>query len=424
MSQLATYCVSLVFDQYFSSGSFKLSRPVFSDERQNAILCSTAEALFVVLSSLSRRERSVVFNQERMSKALQAFLWSKRNRREKGFPPDFDMSLAGVEVPNVFSTASTLAFFALLHETLDDLADSAAREALGVPAEPPTKTYPYPAEDIGIAVTQNIVAPRQLSPPSPRAQCSMILHGPPGTSKTTIAKRVAEDLRWPLKIITQSDFLRGGRNHIDSEAERVFSLCLNLKNVVILFDELEELILSREPAAANASGGQHNDKESRLLTTSMLPKIHELRDRARVVFIFATNRLTSIDDAATRLGRFDMMYGVDYPKVSELEEQASKTVKESALAAPHLKSTIAAIASALKQKPFEKAANKHGHVTPLLLTRPEASYIIEGIIKKADPSKRDADYSREITDAALKFSEAKNTQAYEAFLKNKEYDRL
>jgi SpoVK/Ycf46/Vps4 family AAA+-type ATPase len=92
---------------------------------------------------------------------------------------------------------------------------------------------------------------------------------------------------------------------IDAQADRIFRYCGYLRDVVILFDELEELILDRETS--------HSDRESRLLTTSMLPRIQELRERKSVVFIFATNRLKTLDLAATRLGRFDIIKYVGYP---------------------------------------------------------------------------------------------------------------
>ena len=135
----------------------------------------------------------------------------------------------------------------------------------------------------------------------------MILYGPPGTAKTTIAKKLAQDLEWPLLVINQSDFLSKGVDNIDAEADRIFRLASYLKKIVILFDEVEELVVNRA----------NTDKFSRLLTTSMLPRIHHLRDRQRVVFIFATNHVKAIDDAASRLGRFDIIRCVLPPSPQE-----------------------------------------------------------------------------------------------------------
>src|SRR5580704_6684701 len=75
----------------------------------------------------------------------------------------------------------------------------------------------------------------------------------------------------------------------------------------------EELVQSRD----GPEPGTSTDKLSRLLTTSMLPRLHHLRDGKRIVFILATNRLASIDSAAARRGRFDIVHGVLPPTEAE-----------------------------------------------------------------------------------------------------------
>jgi len=310
-ARLSRYGIGLVMESYFESGSFKLSRPVFSDQKHNAILCPTTEALTMILSCFSRQEKLEIFGADNLEKLIEAFDWCIRNTRENAYPPDFDVSLGGGSVANIFSTSSSLSFFKLFHELLDDLVDGYARNELSVssspPKEPPLKVYPAQFSE---SVLGKVIRPLTTSGQRNLAKYSMILHGPPGTAKTTLAKKIAFDLGWPLKIITQSDFLRLGRDKIDAEAERVFSLCARLKDTVILFDELEELILAREEQSSG-EGSQGSDPTSRMLTTSMLPRIHELRDRERSVFIFATNRLVRVDSAATRLGRFDIIHFVD-----------------------------------------------------------------------------------------------------------------
>jgi len=42
------------------------------------------------------------------------------------------------------------------------------------------------------------------------SKSSMILYGPPGTSKTTLAEAIAKELGWPLLTITPSDFVKDG----------------------------------------------------------------------------------------------------------------------------------------------------------------------------------------------------------------------
>jgi SpoVK/Ycf46/Vps4 family AAA+-type ATPase len=87
----------------------------------------------------------------------------------------------------------------------------------------------------------------------------------------------------------------------------------------VLFDELEELVQERESAP---------EREVRLLTTSMLPRIHELRDSKRIIFIFATNRLRTFDAAAIRLGRFDAILGIPPLSDQERKDEFEKLVRQ------------------------------------------------------------------------------------------------
>jgi SpoVK/Ycf46/Vps4 family AAA+-type ATPase len=80
---------------------------------------------------------------------------------------------------------------------------------------------------------------------------------------------------------------------------------MDLSGVVILFDEMDALAQTRVNAAL--------DVTRQLLTTSMLPKLADLYDRARVIFLMATNHKKDLDAAITRPGRFDLLLCVGPP---------------------------------------------------------------------------------------------------------------
>jgi len=128
--------------------------------------------------------------------------------------------------------------------------------------------------------------------------------------------------------INQSEFLRGGIERIDAEAGRLFSLVGYLRDTVVLFDEVEELVQAR---AADDVVGERADKLSRLLTTSMLPRVADLRDRKRIVFIFNTNHVSSIDRAIARLGRFDIVRCILPLSPSERKQIMKQLVKNAGL---------------------------------------------------------------------------------------------
>lgn len=156
----------------------------------------------------------------------------------------------------------------------------------------------------------------RLSGPS-AAVYSLILFGPPGTAKTTIATSLASAISWNFLTIDTSTFLASGMGNIASRMSYVFDRLKGIENTVILFDEIEEFCLDREnPSLA---------MESRLLTTAMLTLLNTLRREQKNIFIVATNRLKSFDAAVIRPGRFDMLLFVGTPnKVARQERLRQK----------------------------------------------------------------------------------------------------
>lgn len=139
---------------------------------------------------------------------------------------------------------------------------------------------------------------------------SLLLFGPPGTTKTTIVKAMAQGLGWPLVTLSPGDFIRDGLEHVEQRAIAIFALLEHLSEAVVLFDECDELFRSREHA------GQDSDQVrsiSAFMTASMLPKLQDLRDRERIIFVIAANYFQQIDAAVKRIGRIDHIIGVGWP---------------------------------------------------------------------------------------------------------------
>ena len=133
---------------------------------------------------------------------------------------------------------------------------------------------------------------------------SAILFGPPGTSKTSIAKAVAGALGWSFVELHASDFLSDGLANVYRTTERIFLDLMELDHCVILLDEIDELVRRRagEP-----------DASERFLTTSMLPKVAELWKQRRVIYLVATNYVEEFDAAITRAQRFDALISMPPP---------------------------------------------------------------------------------------------------------------
>lgn len=154
---------------------------------------------------------------------------------------------------------------------------------------------------------------------------SMLLYGPPGTGKTTVAENLADALGFPLITITVSDFLAGGGGEVEARAKMMFEVLQAQANVVILFDEIDELVLDR-------SSKRHGQQDTvfKFMTPGMLTKLNDLRRMKRSVFIMATNYAYRIDPAIRRTGRIDENYLL-LPPDSESRRRMIKKFLQSAV---------------------------------------------------------------------------------------------
>jgi hypothetical protein len=132
---------------------------------------------------------------------------------------------------------------------------------------------------------------------------SMLLYGPPGTGKTTLAEDIATALGQPLITITPGDFTVSGEAGVESRAKDIFDVLESQTGVVVLFDEIDRLILDRDSQLYLRQGDLFQ-----LLTPGMLTKFRNLRQAARSIFIVCTNFEERIDPAIKRIGRLDDQY--------------------------------------------------------------------------------------------------------------------
>jgi hypothetical protein len=138
---------------------------------------------------------------------------------------------------------------------------------------------------------------------------SAIFYGPPGTSKTTYAERIGSYLGWPLLTVDPSHLLRSGFDNIHLEISRLFKMLEKAERVVVFFDEIDGLVRDRSAVSVG--------EVSRFLTTSMLPRILNLRASRRLIFLVATNHIETFDPAIARPGRFDLVLPVLPPSVEQ-----------------------------------------------------------------------------------------------------------
>jgi ATPase family protein associated with various cellular activities (AAA) len=156
------------------------------------------------------------------------------------------------------------------------------------------------------------------------ASSSVILHGPPGTGKTTWAEALAQSAEVPLIRLSPFDLIATPRGplenvSIQTRARQVFEALSMLTGSVILFDEFEAVFWRRDegkdPKESDKTLKGHRE-EIAFLQTGLLPMLNRLHDVAgpqNLVYCLATNYLDVLDNAVTRKGRFDLKLEVNRP---------------------------------------------------------------------------------------------------------------
>lgn len=144
---------------------------------------------------------------------------------------------------------------------------------------------------------------------------SAILFGPPGTSKTTLIRSLADAIGWKYVELHASHFVAEGLALVQKTADRIFKQLSELDHAVVLFDEIDELVRERD---------MEKDAFGRFLTTSMLPKLAQLWDERKILYFVATNHINYFDSAIIRSHRFDALILVSPPsfrsKIKELRD--------------------------------------------------------------------------------------------------------
>jgi hypothetical protein len=133
---------------------------------------------------------------------------------------------------------------------------------------------------------------------------SAILFGPPGTSKTTLIRALADLIEWDYIEIHASHFVAEGLPEVQKTADTIFKQISELDHTVVLFDEIDELVRERD---------MEKDAFGRFLTTSMLPKLAELWEARKILYFVATNHISYFDSAIIRSHRFDALVLVSPP---------------------------------------------------------------------------------------------------------------
>ncbi|XP_050380979.1 calmodulin-interacting protein 111 [Argentina anserina] len=147
-----------------------------------------------------------------------------------------------------------------------------------------------------------------ISPPT-----GVLMFGPPGCSKTLMARAVASEARLNFLSVKGPELYSKWVGESEKAVRSVFAKARANAPAIIFFDEIDGLAAIR---------GKENDgvSVSDRVISQLLVEMDGLQERVDVTVIAATNRPDKIDSALLRPGRFDRLLYVGPPDEIDREE--------------------------------------------------------------------------------------------------------
>lgn len=132
----------------------------------------------------------------------------------------------------------------------------------------------------------------------------VLLHGPPGTGKTRLARAVANESEASFFTINGPEIMGSAYGESEKRLREVFEEAGKAAPSIIFIDEIDSIAPKR--------GEVHGEAEKRLVA-QLLTLMDGLHARSNIVVIAATNRPDAIDEALRRPGRFDREIVIGVP---------------------------------------------------------------------------------------------------------------
>ncbi|OCH87928.1 AAA family ATPase [Obba rivulosa] len=157
----------------------------------------------------------------------------------------------------------------------------------------------------------------------------ILLHGPPGTGKTHLARAIAASTNAAVLVVNGPELSSAYHGETEARLRDVFADARARSPCIVVLDEVDALCPRRE----EGPGGEVEKRVVAQLLTIMDGMADEGKEaQGRVVVVATTNRPNAIDPALRRPGRFDREIEIGIPdaeaRISILNVLLKKTPHE------------------------------------------------------------------------------------------------
>ncbi|XP_016197615.1 cell division control protein 48 homolog C [Arachis ipaensis] len=183
-------------------------------------------------------------------------------------------------------------------------------------------------KDLLETLVQEVIVPWYY-PELPRKLCrtpttGILLHGPPGCGKTTLAHAIANATRVPFYPISATELVSGVSGASEENIRELFAKAHRTAPSIVFIDEIDSIASKRD--------NLQREMEKRIVTQLLACMDQSSRcmqsandsdssnvNPSYVLVIGATNRPDALDSALRRPGRFDREFVLDIPDESSRE---------------------------------------------------------------------------------------------------------